>query len=450
MDDNRHSTPPQSPALSSDISVGSGLRQVLRTTGLRQIDAAIAGLTAELQTGLLSPLDQVVVAGRLRELRAARWLVQRLLPGSRPLGDGSNVPLSVTPSLSLPAPPPPVAPSLAMASSSPDVSPSQDLVPISYPPPRRTGRDLEIALLDAIAVKLQFNLRNLTDTPLEIDILNLEKKRELVVLVLRQFEKTLADLRFSQVTAEQLAEKQAAILQDLWQAVLIEFVGKYYTVQRDGQAVEVVDVVLGDRALVQTDILAHIPLVPELLDHILFQTPLTIDDATYSAGSPEAMQRAELLVHHLILQLANAVMQPLLNRFGDLAAMKPLYDKRLLSSREIERFRNDLSWKYRLDRYFAEPTAIFESQYWLWSLEEQGIRQRSIYFPRDQELALLSGIPLAVTLVLELRDAVAPRLRTVTRFVGSGVVYVLTEIVGRGIGLVGRGILKGVGKKVRG
>lgn len=54
-----------------------------------------------------------------------------------------------------------------------------------------------------------------------------------------------------------------------------------------------------------------------------------------------------------------------------------------------------------------------------------------------------------MTLALELRDAIAPRLRTVTGFVGSGVVYVLTEIIGRGIGLIGRGVMKGIGKKSR-
>lgn len=50
-----------------------------------------------------------------------------------------------------------------------------------------------------------------------------------------------------------------------------------------------------------------------------------------------------------------------------------------------------------------------------------------------------------VTLALETRDAIAPRLRTAFSFVGSSVVYVLTEVLGRGIGLVGRGVLKGVG-----
>ena len=52
---------------------------------------------------------------------------------------------------------------------------------------------------------------------------------------------------------------------------------------------------------------------------------------------------------------------------------------------------------------------------------------------------------MAVTVALEARDAIAPRLRSAVSFVGSGLIYVLTEVIGRGIGLVGRGILKGVG-----
>jgi Protein of unknown function (DUF3685) len=50
-----------------------------------------------------------------------------------------------------------------------------------------------------------------------------------------------------------------------------------------------------------------------------------------------------------------------------------------------------------------------------------------------------------VTLVLETRDAVAPRIGAVLSFMGNSFVYVLTELVGRGIGLVGKGVLKGLG-----
>ena len=50
-----------------------------------------------------------------------------------------------------------------------------------------------------------------------------------------------------------------------------------------------------------------------------------------------------------------------------------------------------------------------------------------------------------MTLLLETRDALSPRVRAVIAMVGSTVVYVLTEVVGRGIGLVGRGVLQGIG-----
>jgi hypothetical protein len=122
-----------------------------------------------------------------------------------------------------------------------------------------------------------------------------------------------------------------------------------------------------------------------------------------------------------------------------------LYDRRLLSSREIERFRNSLSWKYRVQQLIAEPQDIFESQYSLFTLVGRGIKRRKVYAPRQQELSQLSGLQLAVTVALEARDAIAPRLRSAVSLVGNSVIYVLTEVIGRGIGLVGRGIIKGIG-----
>ena len=139
-------------------------------------------------------------------------------------------------------------------------------------------------------------------------------------------------------------------------------------------------------------------------------------------------------------------MQPLLNNFGYVEEIKQsFYDGKLISTREIERFRNDLSWKYRWDSYFVEPKAIFESRFWLYVLGDSGIKRISIYAPRNRELAQLSGWQLALTLVLEARDAIAPRVRAVISLLGAAVVFVLTQVIGRGIGLIGRGIIQGIG-----
>ena len=95
--------------------------------------------------------------------------------------------------------------------------------------------------------------------------------------------------------------------------------------------------------------------------------------------------------------------------------------------------------------YVSEAQAIFESRYELLVFTPRGIAKISIYAPRNQELAQLSGIPLLVTLALEFRDAIAPRLKSLLSFAGSGIVFVLTQVIGRGLGLIGRGILQGIG-----
>jgi hypothetical protein len=158
------------------------------------------------------------------------------------------------------------------------------------------------------------------------------------------------------------------------------------------------------------------------------------------------MARSQMLLENMLLQLANAVVQPLLNRFGDVELLKKnLYQRRMMTSRDIARFRNELSWRYRWDQLVNEPRAIFESQYRLLGFTERGIQTKLIYAPRREELEELSGLQRTVTLAVEARDAIAPRFRSLVALVGSGVVYVLTDVIGRGIGLIGRGILRGVG-----
>lgn len=418
-------------------------RRNLRRSGLRQIEAALAEVTAELQNLDLSLIDRAVLAGRQRELRASRWLVSRLLATPRLVEDpqnrreaGSpevtriNTPRSMPPA-SPPSPPPPSQSASAIVPAAAALANSQSVQSVAF---------------DALLMKVQSGLENQTDVPLETDILREDKKRELFYLAMRKLEEVLSELRYSQIEPQQLLLKRSAILLDLWQAVLVDFLGRYYTVQLGTAEVEVVSTLIQDAEVVQLAILDKIPGVIELLQHFLFQTPLAVDSVPYPVGNPESLARAELLLENLVVQVANAVMQPLLNRFANVEVIKQtFYDRRLLSSREVERFRNNLSWKYRVERVFREPKNIFESQYRLFTLTGRGIKQTTIYAPRTYELEQLSGLPYVVTLALETRDAVSPRLRSVVSFVGNGFVYVLTEVIGRGIGLIGRGVLKGLG-----
>ncbi|MEA5463013.1 DUF3685 domain-containing protein [Leptothoe sp. PORK10 BA2] len=430
----------------------TAMRLSMRLSGVEQIEQQLAKTAAELRRSRLTWLERQILAGQLRELKAARWCMQRLWATrnyadtgwikkqvnsrsrSMPATSATGGALSARPS-SVGAPP-----AGTLSRDAPAMAVSQ-----ANPLSLRSG-DVQNMVFEAVFAKLQTDLENTTSEPVEIDILRLDKKRELLFIILRRFEDLLDDLRQSSFPPGQLRDKSPQVLRDLWVATIEEFFGRYYTVPLNGVEQELVAVLYQEKETVERDILQHIPLVPDLLAHWLYQDAMVVDGNAYVATTPEALAHSEKLLENLIIQLGNAVMQPLLNRLADVEVIKKgLYSRRMISTRDIERFRNDLSWRYRWDRLVNEPTAIFESQYRLYTLGPRGIMLTPIYAPRRSELDRLSGLPWAVTLLLETRDAISPRLRAVISMVGSTVVYVLTEVVGRGIGLVGRGVLQGIG-----
>ncbi|MFM7888488.1 MAG: DUF3685 domain-containing protein, partial [Pseudanabaena sp.] len=411
------------------------IRHNFYLTGLQRIDRALYEVKSNLEgvnpQQLSDRLTQLVLAGQVRELKAARWLIHQLWkPSKRPhiLSQSNDVsPNNLTNDFSVEVANPQVESGITKESNI---------------------LAIQASLWDRTVEKLQANLANLSRTPLEIDILKDEKKRELLYIALRQVEQSLTELRFSEIQPDQLHDQIPAILNNIWQATVIKFFGKYYSLSHSlgDSEVNVVDVLLKDIAIVQAAFLNKIPQIENFFSHLLFETELIVNNANLAIGTPEAMQRAELILDNLLIQIANGVIQPLLNHFADVEEIKhKFYRYNLLPTREIERFRNDLSWKYRLEKYIIEPQLIFESRQVLFTFASSGIKQVSIYGPRSQELQQLEGIQLAVTLALELQDAIAPRLKSVIAFLGSGFVYVLTNVIGRGIGLIGRGVLQGIG-----
>jgi DNA-binding NarL/FixJ family response regulator len=414
----------------------------LRQSGLQQIEVALRQVTAQLQQGNLSRLDWLFWTGRRRELLTARWLVNQLLPTDSGLvpANNSNSPIEPQPRLNPSSPRPPVpqnrlrqSPTSALSKTSSEALQFQPSTPQAM-----------------TLTKLDSSLANLTDIPLEIDILQVEKRRELLRTVLRKLEQMLDALHFSQVTIEQLSQKRSRLLHDLWQVSLTDFFGQYSTLVVENETIEQVETtLLQDWEVVQTAILEKIPLVTELFANLLFEAPLMIDNVSYPAHTPEAKARAELLLQNLIIQVANGVIQPLLNNFADIEIVKyNFYNKRYMSSREVSEFRNNVSrkyGKYRRSQLIDEPLAIFESRYDLLVLSDIGIKNVVIYSPRRKELEQLDGIRRNITIAYELRDAIAPRLRGTVGWVGKGVVYVLTQVLGRGIGLILRGVIQGVG-----
>jgi DNA-binding NarL/FixJ family response regulator len=403
------------------------LRNDLHVSAVSYINTALAQVTKKLQVPGLPVLDQAILAGRRRELVSARWLLNQVLASPN-----QNEPTAIMQDVaSLKTNP-------VKNSTEPQIQDYPSLL---------SAKALQAGLFTSCIHKLQFNLlNNVTNVPLEIDILRVDKKRDLLYTILQKLVSILEDKSLSQLEHHQVFKIKNNLLLDIWQAATTEFFGKFSVVPVGESQLEIVPFLLQDAEIVRTEILNKIPLINELLSYLLFKTDLRVDNMLYIADEVEAKEQGLMILENLLIQIGNAVIQPLLNKLANVEEIKEnFYNRQMLSTREIERFRNNLSWKYRMSNYITEPKAIFESRHELFVFAPRGIAKVSIYAPRNQELEQLTGIPLVITLFLEFRDAIAPRLQSLLSFFGKGVVFVLTQIIGRGLGLIGRGILQGIG-----
>ncbi len=398
-----------SPANSDvELSIWTMVRSHLYHSGIQQIEVELRNLEQKIKRPSSNPF---LIAAQKRELKAAKWLFQKIYGAAT---DEKQIKQN-----------------LSIDSTFSNSDSSLML--------RKTGSDsAAITLyLDRVASRLQSDLINLNDTPLEIDVLKPAKRRELLYVVLRQFEDLLTEMAKNQLDRAAIATDKFDILERLWLGSVDDFYGRI-----DSFAIaEVISQIKADSEIVKEEILSKIPLFSELLSYLLTQNTSELSEDSF-----DWQQYIEEIIAHLLIQIANSVIQPLLNHFSDrLEVQLQLFDSYHISSREMEQFRNDLSWRYRLQINFEQPRAIFESRYRLFIFTDAGIETMDIYAPRTKELQTLTGVGAWVTLALELQDAVSPRFRTFGTFLGKGIVYLLTNLIGKGIGLVGKGILQGIG-----
>ncbi|WP_024544988.1 DUF3685 domain-containing protein [Picosynechococcus sp. NKBG15041c] len=393
----------------------------LRRRGLQQIYTNLDQVESYLAQENLPAFYRLVFAGQRRELRTAAWLLRSCLPQSavflesRPLtnNDRSNR--------------------------------EPGAIIISTPLEITTSNTRWQSSLEQTFIKLNGPLSNATTSSFELEVIAPAKRRELLYIILQQLNFIFNDPQWRNLELEQFSEQCQYSIRNLWKFSAQEFIGRY-NLTADNQA-EGFLALLNRVAIANTPALnPRLPHNRELFAYFLRDEPLTIDNVTYRLESQEAIARSQQILEHLLLTLANDILQFVLNTLPEPELLKAeIYQPKLRSARAIARFRNDLSWHYRLRQYWLEPKAIFESQYHLLTLGNTGIVVTTIHSPRYQELASLRGIPWAVTILLELRDALAPRVRAIISWLGKILVYLLTNVVGRALGLIARGIVDGAG-----
>lgn len=391
-------------------------------SGRIELEATLQEIEAKLANPNLSDWERAFLVGRKRELLTARWLSSRLVAEE----------ISLTPDSSA------IEPS----------DPKAEIVPIAAVELAKMpvfSDSVNKTIFERVATDIQIGLNNRSKIPLEIDILRPELQKSLCHLILQRLSETMVEVPI----ANTIDRDYNLYLKELWLWSIRAFLAQNYE-QLGIEDEQLTYLVEQEYEIVRLNIFSYIYGVADLLEYLYGTPGLKIDNIVYQSDDPEAIARIEFLLHNLLIHLANGVMQVILNNFYDLEILKyKLYRPEYRSDRELARFRNQLSWKYRQETYITHPQNIFESRYRLLVLSNGLIRTTYIYAPRKAELERLTGIPWLSTIIIEIRDAIAPLVRKFISLAGSSVVFVLTQVIGKGLGLVGKGIIQGIGSTIK-
>mgnify|MGYP006273346303 FL=1 len=402
--------------------VALGLGQWLLQSGLAQIEAEQRRCRRWLEI-CDGGLSRLLLLGRMRELAAARQLLLWLWG-----------PIS----LAFPAAPdrPAPMPTSRGAGSASGLSLRE-----------RTALAVWEAIQERLVQAAETGLVNRSGQLLALEGLQEEHRRDLLLALISQLDLLLTRLRHDQLRGEALEARWLELQPDLRRLSLRQMAGEYVQLPLEGGLLPVADSLCQASDLTSRD--PELPLALPMLAALVLAQPLLVDGRLLPPDEPQALLHLELLISNWLIRSAELISAEVLARCSTWPELRRyLLTPDLLATRNLERLRNQLNAQQRWGRWFQRPVQLYESQRLLYGLQAGAIVPLARTEPRDAELRQLGWAQQLVTLLLEARDALAPQLQALLRRLGDLLVVVLTQVLGRAIGLVGRGILQGMGRSV--
>jgi hypothetical protein len=403
-------------------AVALGFGQWLLQSGLAQIELERRRCERWLER-CDGGLSRLLLLGRLRELDTARRLLLWLWG---PISMAFPADTRTTP-----APPPS----------------GQALMSTAITLRQRTAIAVWDTIRERLVAAAQAGLRNSSGQLLALEGLGEEHRRDLLLALISQLDLLITRLRLDQLRGEALEQRWQALQPEVRRLSLREMAGEYVQLPHEGGLLPVADSLSAASSLTSLD--PDLPSALPMLAALVQAQPLLVDGRLLAPDEPQAVLHLELLISNWLIRSAELISAEVLACCSTWPELRRyLLTPDLLATRNLERLRNQLNAQQRWGSWFERPVQLYESQRLLYGLRDGAIVPLPRVEPRDAELRSLGWPQQLVTLLLEARDALAPQLKNLLRQLGDLVVVVLTQVIGRAIGLVGRGILQGMGRSV--
>jgi hypothetical protein len=395
-----------------------GLGQWLLRSGLQQVAAEQARCNTLLKRHN-GGLNRILLQGRLRELAAAKALLLWLWG--------------------------PISMAFPQEPAQPAEQPTAQGVAITLR--ERTAIGVWNAIHHRLSSAIEGGLDNRSGQLLALEGLSIENRRDLLLALLNQLDLLIHHLRHNQLRGEELEQRWLQQQPELRRLSLRAMAGEYVQLPMQGGLLPVAEQLSSSSDLSGVD--PDLPLAMPMLATLVQAQPVLVDGRLLAPDEPQAVLHLELLIANWLIRSAELISADILSSCSNWPELRRyLLRDDLLATRNLERLRNQLNAQQRWDSLFERPVQLYQSQRMLFRLQAGAITPLLLTEPRDGELRDLSWSQQLITLALEARDALSPQLQKLIRQCGDLLVVVLTQVIGRAIGLVGRGILQGMGRTV--
>ncbi len=310
-----------------------------------------------------------------------------------------------------------------------------------------SSKELWKVIYKRVNEKIQDDLINSTDELVALYSLNSFKRHNLLKTLLQEFSIIINKLDSMNDQEERFEDILQSITPELRANTLRNFIDSYDHLLKNGVEVSISDFLV-DNA--QLDILDdELPSIALIIDPILNNKPIKIDGEYISTEDPRCVIQLEMLILNWILRTAEIVGEEIISSCSEWPELRKYFlNKELVSTRELERKRNHINTKNQIQNLFRKPVRLYESKRLYYTVKNNIIEKIIIFEPRDDELKKLDWAQRQIAFIIELRDALAPQVQATIQYLGDLIVLILTKVVGRSIGLIGRGIAQGMGKNL--
>ena len=295
--------------------------------------------------------------------------------------------------------------------------------------------------------RLQDDLTNSTDELVALYSLNKSKRVSLLKTLLQEFSNIIIKLDSKNNPENVLEEILQSITPELRANTLRNFIDSYDRLKKNGVDVFISDFLVHNAELGILD--DELPSIALIIDPILNNKPILLDGEYLSIEDPRSIIQLETFILNWIFRTAEIVSEEIISSCSEWPELRKYFlNKELVSTRELERKRNHINTNNQLQNLFKKPVRLYESKRLYYTVKNNNIEKIITLEPRDDELKKLDWAQRQIAFIIELRDALAPQVQAIIQHLGDLIVLILTKVVGRSIGLIGRGIAQGMGRNL--